>query len=490
MKLFIIMLIFFTYLLSATDVTNKTVTDPQIKKIISKMTIQEKIGQLFNIAIVGKKLKPEYKKFIEKYQICGVTLFNYNIKSKKQLKSFIQELQAISKIPMFISVDQEGGRITRYKKGNFLPPSPYLMGKLNDEEIVKKVGEYTAKDLLSVGINLNIAPVADVLSTYKNKAIFDRSFGENAKKVSKLVSIYIKSLQKNGVIAVIKHFPGQGSIKQDTHKTLPYSKMKTKLLFKRDLLPFKTAIDNNLVNIVMSSHVIFANIDYKYPATLSKKILNGILRKKLNYNGIIFTDGLEMMAILKTYGLEKATLLALSGEIDVVTINWDLKHVKRAVNFIEKAVKNKKISENLIDEKLSRILKVKMKFLYNKNHDKGKAIPFNTKKADKFLTNIYKKGTRFQNIEKKDLKNKIIYSHIKSFRKNNKISYLKSIPKNIKNAIIIISKLTSINHALYKNNIVIFLGADIAIKRRKYFKGVILNENNKYTRRLAIELTK
>ncbi len=490
MKLFITILIFFITLeLFATDGRDKSVTDLQIKNIISKMTIQEKIGQLFNIAIVGKNLKPEYKKFIEKYQIGGITLFNYNIKSKKQLRAFTKELQNISKIPMFISVDQEGGRITRYKKGNFLPPSPYLMGKLNDEEIVKKVGEYTAKDLLSVGINLNIAPVADILSTYKNKAIFDRSFGENTKKVAKLVSIYIKSLQKNGVIAVIKHFPGQGSIKQDTHKTLPYSKIKTKLLFKRDLLPFKTAIDNHLVNVVMSSHVIFANIDYKYPATLSKKVLNGILRKKLNYKGIIFTDGLEMMAILKTYGLEKATLLALQGEVDVVTINWDLKNVKRAVEFIEKAVKKKKITEKLIDEKLFRILKVKMRFLYNKNHNKDKVIPHPTKSTiDKFLMFVYKKGIRYQNIEKKDLKNKIIYSNIKSFKKNNKISYLKYIPKNIKNAIIIISKLSSISHTLYKNNIIIFLGADIAIK--KSFKGIILNENNKYTRMLIIELIK
>ena len=468
------------------------------------MTIQEKIGQLFNIAIVGKKLKPEYKKFIEKYQIGGITLFNYNIKNKKQLKSFIDELQNISKIPMFISVDQEGGRITRYKKGNFLPPSPYLIGKLNDKEIVKKVGEYTAKDLLSVGINLNIAPVADILSTYKNKAIFDRSFGENAEKVSEMVSAYIESLQDNGVIAVIKHFPGQGSIKQDTHKTLPYSKIKTELLFKRDLLPFKTAINKNLVNIVMSSHVIFANIDYKYPATLSKKLLNGILRKKLNYNGIVFTDGLEMMAILKTYGLEKATLLALQGEVDVVTINWDLKNVKRAVKFIEESVKNKKISEELINQKLFRILKVKKKFLYNKKSIKE----LNKKEIDEFLMSVYRKGARYQNISeftkefayenvkcdeslplkerKCGLIKRKIYSNMKIFKKNKKINYLKHIPENISQSVIIISKSGSISRNLYKNNIIVYLGADIGIKKRKYFKGLILNENNKYTRKIAL----
>jgi beta-N-acetylhexosaminidase len=481
---FIIILIFFSVFLSGN--TNNLKEDNSIKKIISQMTIQEKIGQLFNIAIVGKKLKPEYKRFIEKYQIGGITLFNYNIKNKKQLKNFIKELQSISKIPMFISVDQEGGRITRYKKGNFLPPSPYLMGKLNDKEIVKKVGEYTAKDLLSVGINLNIAPVADILSTYKNKAIFDRSFGENTNKVSELVSTYMESLQKNGVIAVIKHFAGQGSIKQDTHKTLPYSKIKNDLLFKRDLLPFKSAIDKNLVNVVMSSHVIFANIDHKYPATLSKKVLGDILRTQLNYDGIIFTDGLEMMAILKTYGLEKATLLALKGEVDVVTINWDLKNVKRAVHYIEKAIKEKKISENLIDKKLYRILKVKKKFLYNKKNIKS----LDKKNIDKFLISTYKKGLRFQNIKKIDLKNKVIYSNMKSFKKNKNINYFKNIPQNISNSIIIISKLSSINHKLYKKNVIIYLGADIAIRRKKYFKGIILNENNKYTRNLAVNLTK
>jgi beta-glucosidase-like glycosyl hydrolase len=191
-----------------------------------------------------------------------------------------------------------------------------------------------------------------------------------------------------------------------------------------------------------------------------------------------------MMAILKTYGLEKATLIALQGEVDVVTINWDLKNVKRAINYIENSIKNKELSEKLIDEKLFRILKVKMNFLYDKKEVKR----INKKQAENFLIELYKRGTRSQNIKDGELKDKVIYSNIKTFKNNEKINYLKSIPQNINNSVIIISKLSSIKRELLKNNIIIYLGADININ--KSYKIVVLNEDNKYTRTLALEMLK
>ena len=476
MKYFLIFLLIFNFTIYAKS------SDKKINEIISQMTIKEKIGQLFNIAIVGKKLKPEYKRFIKEYQIGGVTLFNYNIKSERQVRNLVAELQDISKIPMFISVDQEGGRITRYKKGSFWPPSQYFLGRLDDIEIVKKVAEYTAIDLTQAGINLNIAPVADILTNIKNKAIFDRSYGNDPKKVSKLVKAYVSSLQRNGVIAVLKHFPGQGSISQDTHKILPYSNIKKELLFKRDIKPFETVIKDNNAHVIMTSHVIYSDIDHRYPATLSKKVLK-ILRKDLGYNGIVFTDGLEMTAVLKTFGLEKATLLALQGEVDVVTINWDLKNVKRAVFYIEKALKEKKLTEKQIDEKLRRILKVKLDFLYGKR----KLKPLNKKEIDRFLYCLYKKGVEFKNTYLKAFKNKKVYTNLRYFRNSKKIKYLKKIPDNIKGGILVLSSL-NLNKSTLKNNLIIYLGPDIGISED--LKIVILNENNHYTGKLVWELIK
>ncbi len=452
----------------------KLKVEKEIDLIISKMTIEEKVGQLFNVAIVGKKLKPEYKKLIENYSIGGFTLFNYNMRSRKQIKSFIKELQSSSKIPLFISVDQEGGRITRYKYGKFLPPSPYLLGYINNLDTTKKVATYVAKDLHSIGINLNLAPLADILTDKRNHAIFDRSFSTKRDIVIEQVLAYVKALQANGVIATVKHFPGQGSLKQDTHLTLPISNISNKLIHKREILPFKKAIDNGVVAI-MTSHVIFGALDPKLPATLSKSILKDILRKKLGYKYLVFTDGLEMKAILKTFGLKAAVTLALQNGIDIITLNWDIKNVKRAINYALDAVKNGEISQKEIDKKLKRILIVKKRFLYNSTNS---CFCEKREKINQFLNSLYKKAIIYQNISLKELKNKKIYSNIRLFRKDKNIKYSRYISKDLKDSIIITSK-NNLSKKIKKNNIIILLAPFIGVSKK--YKTVILHDYNRYT---------
>ncbi|MBN2695717.1 glycoside hydrolase family 3 protein [bacterium] len=448
-----------------------------IDKIVKNMTIEEKVGQLFNIAIKGKTLLPEYDDFFKKYSIGGVTLFNYNMKSEKQIKSFVDEIQKSVKIPMFISVDQEGGRITRFKNGDFLPPSPYLLGILDSEDITRKVAEYIARDLVSVGINLNLAPVADILSDFRNQAIFDRSFGTTQATVSKHVSIFIEEMQKNGVIAVAKHFPGQGDFSKDTHETLPISKTTEKTMENREWLPFKAAIKKN-VGVIMTSHAIYGSLDPKYPATLSEKILKDLLRKKLNYKNLIFTDGLEMKAILDTFGLEKATILAFNSGVDMVTLNWDLENIQKAVDATLKAIESGEIDIKDIDEKVKRVLTLKKSYLFL---DK-KIKPISKKEADSFLEKIYSEALMFKNLTESEIKTCDIITNISSLKK--KYSYEKSIPKEIKNQILILQNIKSIDKNLLSNNIIFYLAPKITLEPYKDIKAVIFHDKNSIVERI------
>ncbi len=451
----------------------------EINNQIDSMSMEEKVGQLFNIAIVGKKLSSDYKKLIKKYSISGITLFNYNMNSKSQVKKFIKELQANSKIPLFISVDQEGGRITRYKYGNFHPPSPFLLGKIDDIETSKKVAQYICDDLLEVGINLNLSPLGDILSNNKNHAIYDRAFSNDVKIVSKHVRAYLDTFHSNNIIATLKHFPGQGDFSKDTHKTLPISRVDFKTMNNRELIPFKMSIKNKLYAI-MTSHSIFSSLDYKYPATLSKKILNDLLRDKLNYKYLVFSDGLEMQAVLKTFGLKKAVIFSLNAGVDVLTLNWNYENVKRAINYVLEAIKNKKINMKIIDEKLRRILYVKKLFLYKKNPI-VKCDDRCIKGKNKFLKKLYLKSMEYVNLKKDELKNKKIYTNIYNL-KHDKIKYIKKIASNIKNSVIITNKYNRVPRKIRKNNIIILLAPNIGLNLKN--KLLIFHENNKLTRNI------
>lgn len=479
----ILILLFFT--ITFQIYSKKINYEDDIETIIKSLTTEEKVGQLFNIAIVGKTLKDEYKTFLTKYQIGGITLFDYNMKSREQLKDFVDSLQKIMKIPLFISIDQEGGRITRYTQGHFLPPSPFMIGFIDDDNVTEIIAKYIAKDLKHVGINLNLAPVADVLTNYKNTAIFDRSFGTDYEKVSKHTSIYIKVLQENGVIATAKHFPGQGDIIADTHKTLPISKLSKKDLFKRELKPFIEAIEND-VGVIMTSHVIFGGVDPKMPATLSKVFLKDILRDELKYKSVVFSDGLEMKAIIDTFGLKKASVLCFQNGIDMITLNWDIKHAQIAIDSVLEAIENGEIKIKDIDDKLRRVLSLKKKHINLNNKE-----TFKSEYAVEFLRTLYNYAIITQNVtedEYRELKNKKIYTNIKKINFEN-ITHTTSF-NDIRDGVIIISTLKGIKADVLKKNTIIFLGPKIYFDNMKWSKAVILHDNNYFTHDIIKNLLK
>ena len=295
----------------------QTYSKNEVEKMIAKMVI---LG--FNGTSIDKN--SQIYKDVE-FGLGGVILFDKdpndktkvkNIESKAQLKKLNQQLQNISNRKLLISVDQEGGVVQRLKSDmgfvNILKASEIA---LKDEDFAKQTYQNLAKDLSSVGINLDFAPVVDLAINKDNKVVVTRgrSFGEDSKVVTKYASIFVDELQKEGVLSTLKHFPGHGSSLADSH--LGFVDI-SNTWSKKELEPYKYFIKNNKVDIIMTAHVFNENLDKKYPATLSYNVNTKLLREDLGYKGVLITDDLQMSAISKHYDLKETLTLAINSGVN------------------------------------------------------------------------------------------------------------------------------------------------------------------------------
>jgi beta-N-acetylhexosaminidase len=297
--------------------------------IKSKKTLDEKIGSMLMVGFLGTSAPQNSQicKDIREYNLAGVILFDVNpvnhsqpknIATKKQVAKLTQELQACSKDgKLLISVDQEGGRVQRLKSkygfyGKF--PKAKDVIRLSDAK-VKRHYERMGAELHSVGINYNLAPDVDLAINKRNHVIYGlgRSFGAKPEQVAHYASIFMDAMHDNGVLTSLKHFPGHGSSVGDTHKGFVDV---SKLWKRKELEPYK--ILSNSADTVMVAHVFNKNLDAKYPATLSKNTVNGLLRQKLGFNGVVITDDLQMGAINNRYGLRNTLKLAINAGDDIL----------------------------------------------------------------------------------------------------------------------------------------------------------------------------
>ncbi len=364
-----------------------------LDEIIENMSIEEKVGQMFQVGFQGKSPNQKIKDLIKNHYIGGVIFFSRNLENPSQTAQLSNDLQSISlennnSFPLFISIDQEGGIVTRLKGGSTHFPGNMLLGATNSGEIVAEVAKATANELKNLGINMNLAPVVDVNNNPDNPVIGVRSFGEDPKLVAKLSSIYIKKLEENGVIACAKHFPGHGDTDIDSHLNLPVIKHNRKRLDEVELLPFKEAIEVG-VDSIMSAHVYFPAIenDVGVPATLSRKVLTSLLREELGYKGVIVTDCMEMNAIADSYGSVEGAVQAISAGSDIILISHSYERQKRAIKAAVEAVKANRIQEQRINQSVKRILELKEKRISLSDYKKAdlKKINFaeNKKTAEK-----------------------------------------------------------------------------------------------------------
>lgn len=353
-----------------------------VKNKVKEMSIEEKVGQLFIVHAYGKtptdpdyaetNLKEKrgganYKEIIEKYHIGGVIYFNWNgnIETPVNLntvQSLSNELQRIalkqkSKIPLFISIDQEGGTVARVTEPATVFPGNMALGAIGSPLYAKKSAEIMGVELKSLGINMDFAPDLDVNVNPENPVIGVRSYSENPDIVSSLGDAQIIGLQKQNVIATGKHFPGHGDTNVDSHYGLPIINHDLKTLHDVDLKPFKTAIKSG-VDAIMTAHIVVPALDDSgLPATLSKPIMTGVLREQLGFDGLIITDSLGMSGA-NVLPADQVPVAAFQAGADILLNPPD---VELAYKAMLTAVKSKKISKKRLDQSVTRILLAKYK---------------------------------------------------------------------------------------------------------------------------------
>lgn len=285
---------------------------------INTAQLRKELGQCFFIGFSGFDLPPSVETFIKENGIGGVTLFANNYDSPAQVAELVNHIQSLSpEIPLAIAVDYEGGRVQRFKKPFTKFPEARLVGDQDSPKLAFECAEVMARELKTVGVNIVFAPVADINTNPKNPVIGRRAFGETEERVTKMVSAYVRGFLTNGVQCVVKHFPGHGDTSQDSHFHLPKVTTPLETLLEREFKPFTKAFKSHC-ELVMTAHIIVEKIEPKLPATLSKKIIQDILRGQLRYKGLIITDDMEMKAIADHFGVADAPLQALEAGCDIL----------------------------------------------------------------------------------------------------------------------------------------------------------------------------
>lgn len=336
----------------------------EFKTKVDKMSLDEKIGQVIIAGFEGTDVNNELQSLISEKYIGGVILFSKNVESASQvvaLNNEIKEINKVNKNPIFISVDEEGGIVSRMPSEMKNIPTNSDIAKYDDENLSYNIGKVIGKEVSSLGFNLNFAPVLDINSNPNNPVIGNRSFGDNEAIVSKLGIATMKGLKDSNVIASVKHFPGHGDTSVDSHVGLPVVEHDLERLKSFELVPFKKAIDAG-ADMVMVSHIMLPKIDEKEPATLSKTIITDILRKDMNYNGVVVTDDMTMGAIINNYDIGEAAVKSINAGVDIVMVCHQYDNVIKVIDSIKEAVKNGTITEERLDKSVERILKLKDKY--------------------------------------------------------------------------------------------------------------------------------
>lgn len=343
----------------------------EILETISNMSLDEKIGQLVISGFYGTSLDENILKLIKEDKISGVILFNRNVKDSSTLLSLnnsLKESNKNNKLPLFISVDEEGGLVTRMPKDIKRLPTNKYIGSLNNKDLSYKVGEILGEQLSYFGFNMNFAPVLDINSNPNNPVIGDRSFGNNKDTVAILGTSTMKGIQSKNIISVVKHFPGHGDTSVDSHVNLPVVNYDINRLNSFEFVPFKTAIQNG-ADAVMVGHILLPKIDSKYPSSMSYEIVTNILRKDLGFNGLVVSDDMTMGAITKNYSIEEASIKAINAGVDLLLVCQKYENTENVLKTLKEAVLNGTISKERLDNALYNIISIKKKYLLNKGYD-------------------------------------------------------------------------------------------------------------------------
>ena len=335
-----------------------------IDAIIQNMTLDQKLGQMMIVQFVGSSYLPDISTMINQYNVGAVLLFtaNNNVINKTQLTGLISQMQHDSThngIPLAVAIDQEGGYVDRLVNLDGPRPSATSLGATNDPSKAQAEGVLDASDLASYGFNLNLAPVVDVNTVY-NPQLYDRTFGKTPDIVTRMAEAYLQGLQKSGkVFGTLKHFPGLGDVATDPHIGVADVYRSKSQLESIDWAPYRAMIQQGNVHSIMVTHDILHAIDASAPATLSYKVVTGILRDELGFQGVIMTDSLTMEGVTALYSESQAAALAVEAGDDLLMGASTPQILASMIQGIKQAYNSGAISMQRIDDSVRRILTMK-----------------------------------------------------------------------------------------------------------------------------------
>lgn len=321
---------------------------------LSKVTFEELVGQRLVIGVEGKSAAKEMVELFRATHAGGLILFERNFESPEQIRRLITDLEHSLKRRLLVFLDHEGGRVIRFKSGVTAFPDAETVGASGRPEEARRQGEIEAEELRSLKIDVNLAPVLDVLGSERNPAIETRSYGRDPEVVGEMGRARIEGMQSKGLWATAKHFPGIGEAVKDPHLELPVISKDWKALFKFDLIPFVKAFQAN-VACTMSSHVVYSGIEASKPATFSRKIMHEYLRLELGYRGVVLTDDLKMGAISKNVPLREAVTHAAGAGHDLLLICSDETSQREAFSALLWAYKKKDLKLSELEESVERV---------------------------------------------------------------------------------------------------------------------------------------
>ncbi|MZQ86025.1 beta-N-acetylhexosaminidase [Paenibacillus sp. 5J-6] len=330
----------------------------------SGMSLDEKLGQMILAGIDGYSVNANTQALISTYHVGGIILYKPNVKDSSQLVSLVNELKqknAKNKQPLWIGVDEEGGRVTRLPDEIQKTPTNQEIGKTNNKTYAYNIGNLIGSELRAYGLNVDFAPVLDINSNPKNPVIGDRSFGANAAVVNAMGIQEMKGLRDQQITSVVKHFPGHGDTSVDSHVGLPVVQNDLDRLRKLELLPFAEAFKQE-ADAVMVAHILLPKVDGQNPASMSKKIMTDLLRKEMGFQGVIMTDDMTMGAIEQNYDIGASAVKSVLAGANVIMVGHDYNKVVKVIEALRQAVQNKEIPMETIDQSVAKIQKLKMKY--------------------------------------------------------------------------------------------------------------------------------
>jgi len=332
--------------------------------LVQKMSLDQKLGQMVISEFYGPTLNGDLTQMIAGSHIGGVLIENKNgnAQTRSQLVALNQAMQSQAAIPLLISTDFEGGPVNELRQITGERPSETAIGQTGDPQVAYTAGLNAAHDLTALGLNVNFMPIVDVLTNANNPGLVMRTFGSDPTLVTNMGRAYLKGLTAGGVIGSLKHFPGLGSATIDPHKSLPYMDRSLATLDSVDLVPYRTLIGEELVPMVMVTHILNPQLDPTLPTSLSPNVVTNLLRSELGFQGVIICDTLWMGGISNTYDLAQAAVLTVQAGTNLLLGPRGLAETQAMLAGLKQAVLSGQISMEQIDSSVQRVLAMKLHY--------------------------------------------------------------------------------------------------------------------------------